>query len=103
MAGENGAYLHVNALTAAAGAAVSGNTGAILKRVVINTAGAAANQLTIYDGTGIVANDPAAKVIAVANTTNAAVPSLDYNCVASRGIWYTLLTGTAADLTFVYQ
>jgi len=37
------------------------------------------------------------------NTTNSAVPSLDYNVVASGGIFITLATGTAADLTFVYQ
>lgn len=98
MAGENGSYLHVNANTLAAGAAINANAGAVLKRVVINTVGASANQLTIYDGTST-----AGKVIAVANTTNAAVPSLDYNCVAAVGLWYTLLTGTAADLTFIFQ
>ena len=98
MGGENGSYLHVNTNTAAGGAVISPNSGAVLKRVVINTVGAAANQLTIFDGTST-----AGKVIAVANTTNAAVPSLDYNVVAAVGLWYTLLTGTAADLTFVYQ
>jgi len=96
VAGENGAYLHVNANTA--GQTVSPNSGAILKRVVINTVGAAGNTLTIFDGTST-----GGKVIAVANTTNAAVPSLDYNVVASSGIFITLATGTAADLTFVYQ
>jgi len=95
---DNGAYLHVNSLTAAGGAAININSGAVLKRVVINTVGAAANILTIYDGTST-----AGKVIAVVNTTNAAVPSLDYNIVASGGLWYTLLTGTAADLTIVFR
>jgi hypothetical protein len=42
-------------------------------------------------------------VVAVINTTNAAVPALEYNSVLSGGIWYTLLVGTAADLTFVFQ
>lgn len=94
----NGTYLHSNANTSAAGAVVSPNSGAILMRVVINTAGAAGNQLTIYDG-----QSTSGKVIAVVNTTNAAIPSLDFNLVTANGIWYTLLTGTAADLTFVYQ
>lgn len=104
MAGENGSYLHVNSLTLAAGAAINAGPdarGAVLKRVVINTVGSGGNQLTLYDalstqGTG-------GKVIAVANTTNAAIPSLDYGIVASSGLWYTLLGGVAADLTFVFQ
>jgi hypothetical protein len=98
MAGDNGAYLHVNQNTLAAGAAVNANPGAVLKRVVINTVGATSNQLTLYDGTST-----SGKVVAVVNTTNAAVPSLDYNAVFSGGIWYTLLAGTAADLTFIFQ
>lgn len=98
MAGENGSYTHVNSLTLAAGAAINANGGAVLKRVVINTVGSGGNQLTLYDGTST-----GGKVIAVANTTNAAIPSLDYGIVASGGLWYTLLGGVAADLTFVFQ
>jgi len=98
MPDSNGTYLHVNTNTAAGGAAVSVNPSAVLKRVVINTVGAAANVLTLYNG-----QSTSAPIVAVVNTTNAAVPSLDYNAVFSGGIWYTLLTGTAADLTFVYQ
>lgn len=104
MAGENGAYLHVNSLTTAAGLAINAgpdSRGAVLKRVVINTVGATGNQLTIYDAT--TTQGTGGKVIAVVNTTNAAVPSLDYNIVASNGLWYTLLAGTAADLTIVFQ
>ena len=96
MAGENGSYTHVNANTA--GQSISPNSGAILRRVVINTVGTAGNTLTIFDGTST-----AGKTVAVANTTNAAVPSLDYNCVMAVGIFITLATGTAADLTFIYQ
>lgn len=94
----NGTYLHVNSLTTASGAQISPNSGAVLFRVVINTVGAAANALTIYDG-----QSTSGKVIAVVNTTNVAIPSLDFGIVAPGGLWYTLLTGTAADLTFVYQ
>jgi hypothetical protein len=104
MSGENGSWLHVNSNTAAGGAAINAGPdarGAVLKRVVINTVGAAANQLTLYDATST--QGTAGKVIAVVSTTNAAIPSLDYNIVASSGLWYTLLTGTAADLTIVFQ
>lgn len=94
----NGTYLHVNTLTAAAGAVVSPNPGAVLQRVVINTVGSAANVLTIYDG-----QSTSGKVIAVVNTTNASIPSLDFGVVTANGIWYTLLTGAAGDITFVYQ
>lgn len=94
----NGTYLHVSANTAAGGAVVSPNPGAILIRVVINTVGSASNQLTIYDG-----QSTSGKVVAVVNTTNNAIPALEYGIVAPGGLWYTLLTGTAADLTFVYQ
>ena len=94
----NGTYLHVNALTAAGGAVISPNPGAVLMRVVINTTGATSNQLTIYDGQSI-----SGKVIAVVNTTNTAIPALEYSLVAPGGLWYTLLAGTAADLTVVYQ
>jgi hypothetical protein len=66
-------------------------------RVVINTAGATNNQLTIYDG-----QSTSGKVIGIVNTTNAAYPSLEYGLVAPGGLWYTLLAGTAADLTFVF-
>lgn len=94
----NGTYLHINANTSAAGLAISPNPGAVLIRVVINTVGAAANVLTIYDG-----QSTSGKVIAVVSTTNAAIPSLDYGIVAPGGLWYTLLTGTAADLTAIYM
>jgi len=67
-------------------------------RVVINTVGATSNQLTLYDG-----QSTSGKVIAVVNTTNSAIPALEYSLVAANGIWYTLLAGTAADLTIVYQ
>jgi hypothetical protein len=94
----NGTYLHVASNTTASGAVVSPNSGSILVRVVINTVGSAGNTLTIYDGTST-----SGKVIAVANTTNNAVPALEYNIVAATGIWYTLLSGGAADLTFIYM
>jgi len=98
---ENGTFLHVNANTLAAGAVVSPNPGAILKAVVLNTAGAAGNVLTVYDGSSTTV--PPARIIAVVNTTNAAIPTLEFDVYCSIGIWYTLLTGTAADLTFVYD
>lgn len=94
----NGTYLHVSANTAAGGAVISPNPGAVLMRVVINTVGATNNQLTIYDG-----QSTSGKVIAVVNATNNSIPSLEYGIVAPGGLWYTLLTGTAADLTIVYQ
>src|SRR5215469_12153855 len=58
---ENGTFLHVNANTAAGGAVVSPNPGAILKAVVLNTAGAAGNVLTVYDGSSTTV--PPARII----------------------------------------
>jgi len=80
------------------GAAISVNPHALLKAVVINTPGAAANILTLYDG-----QSTSGTVIAVVNTTAAALPPLEYDITVPGGIWYTLLTGTAADLTFIYR
>jgi hypothetical protein len=96
----NKAFLHVAANTAAGGAVISVNGGAVLGSVIINSPGGAGNVLTLYDGQGTAAP---ARVIAIAKVDNATIPGLDYNIVAPSGLWYTLLGGTAADLTITYQ
>lgn len=99
MAG-NKQYLHVN--TTQTGLLVTGNSGCILGAVIINTAGTGGGSvLTIYDDTSAVAGHQ----VAIANTQNASIPALEYNCVMSRGIFIVLTAGTTtqSDLTITYQ
>jgi hypothetical protein len=94
----NKPFLHVSALTTAAGLMVSPSSGAVLGSVVINTIGSGGNVLTIYDG-----QSTSGRVIAVVDTTKNTASDLDYDIVAPSGLWYTLLTGVAADLTIMFQ
>lgn len=90
-----GSYKHLAAL---------GNTDAIkgaagvLIGVVINTKGATANTLTLYDslthGTGT--------VIAVIDTTST-IGALAYNLAFATGLSASIAAGTSADVTVVYQ
>jgi hypothetical protein len=97
MSGNKG-FLHVSALTTAAGLAIHGNSGAILGSVAVNTIGSGGNVLTIYDGLST-----SGKVIAVVDTTKNTVSDLDYDIVTATGLWYTLLGGVAADLTILFE
>lgn len=68
---------------------------ATLKRVIINTKGAAANTLTLYDGITAVGT-----VIAVIDTTGA-TQSIDFDILLGTGLSAIMATGTAADITIV--
>lgn len=73
-------------------------TGAgVLVGLTINTAGAAANTLTLYDNTA-----GSGTVIALINTVSG-VESLLYNVIFGTGLTAVLATGTAADITFSYR
>ncbi|MHB2015308.1 MAG: hypothetical protein ACYCW6_00010 [Candidatus Xenobia bacterium] len=84
--------IHLNALTAGK---VLKTARCRLERVVINTKGASANVLTLYDGV-----DATGTVIAVIDTT-AAVGALLYGINTDVGLYAVLATGTPADLTIV--
>jgi hypothetical protein len=84
-------YTHVSAN--GNGDALKSGSG-ILHSVTINTKGASANVLTLYDslihGTGT--------VIAVIDTTSQ-VQTLVFDAWFQTGLSYSLATGTAADVT----
>lgn len=69
----------------------------VLKRVTVNTVGSASNTCTIYDNTA-----GSGTVIAVIDPTSAQ-GSIEYDLVFSTGLTIVTATGTAADLTLVYQ
>src|SRR5438309_9915239 len=98
MASGNKQYVHIT--TAAATVAVTTYSGAVLGSVQINTS-AAASVLTIFDAS-TVAQCTAANTVAIIASSNANVPGFDYNCVMSRGIFYTLAGGNP-DVTITYQ
>lgn len=93
---EAGAFAHLN---------VNGSTDnivagpGVLLNVVINTKGATANLLTLYDD---LVHGTAAHAIAVIDTTSN-VQVLNYNARLVRGLSATLATGTAADVTITAQ
>lgn len=70
--------------------------GGFLHTIVINKIGATGNTLTVYDGT-----DNTGAVIAVFDTTSTVRPS-PYDCVFKTGLYVTLASGTAADVTITY-
>ncbi len=72
-------------------------TGAgMLGNVTINTKGATANTLTLYDNTAA-----SGTVIAVIDTT-AQVQVLNFEVAFATGLTAVLATGTAADVTIGY-
>lgn len=88
-------YTHV----AANGSSDDVGTGSgIFVGVVINTEGASSNTLTIYDSL----THGAGTTIAVIDTTKA-IGTIPYMVRLSTGLSYTMATGTAADVTILYQ
>ena len=90
----NNQYSHINALTA--GVQVKPGAGT-LHGVTINSKGATANLLTLYDGTST-----AGAVIAVLDTT-ANVGQVAYDVSFTGGLFAVLAAGTAADLTIAFH
>jgi hypothetical protein len=91
-------YFHIT--TNAATQPISVNSGVILGRVSINTAGVA-TVLTLFDA-ATVAQCTAANTVAIVTTT-ATQPAayLDVSVVMSRGIFYTLTV--SADITVSFR
>lgn len=69
----------------------------VLKRVTVNTLGSALNTCTIYDNTA-----GSGTIIAVIDPTLARA-IFEYDLVFNTGLTIVTATGTAADLTIVYQ
>lgn len=86
-------YFHINANAAAQPIKTTPGT---VAGISINTKGATANLLTLFDGTG-----GSAKTIAVIDTTSA-VESIDLFYCRFGSLYYTLAGGTAADVTVYY-
>lgn len=69
----------------------------ILNRIVINTKGASANTLTVYDNTA-----GSGTVIAVIDTTSV-VGDITYDLTFKTGLTVVSATGTGADITVVWS
>jgi hypothetical protein len=97
---QSAGWKHLNASSATAvtlAGTASQTALGCLRRVTINTAGAASNTLTLYDSF-----DTSGTVIAVIDTT--VVTGREYRLVFSRGLAAVLNGGaTAADLTVVWD
>lgn len=71
-----------------------------LHSVTVNTKGASANVLTIYDNNK---GDTSGNVVAVIDTVNLVQPTFLYDLDTLTGLSATLATGTAADVTITFQ
>lgn len=70
---------------------------AVLHTITINTKGATANTLTVYDNTSA-----AGTKIATIDTTSQ-VQTLVYDCICTTGITCVSATGTGADYTVTWS
>lgn len=70
------------------------NRGIKLVCVTVNTKGSAANTLTIADANG---------TVAVIDTVNINSQSLIYGCDLKGPVTFTMATGGAADVTYLWQ
>ena len=68
-----------------------------LIRVVINKKGATSNVLSLYDGA-----DVNGRIIATIDTT-VSVGTFDFDVLCPKGLYAKMATGTAADVTIVYN
>lgn len=92
----SGNYKHLSAN----GNNLCAKQGARLKSVTVNTKGAAANLLTLYDNA---AGDTSGNVIAIIDTVNLVQPNFPYDVLTTSGLSATLATGTAADVTICWE
>lgn len=89
-------YKNLNSNSASDVTVVTGK-GATLHSVTINTKGATANTLKIYDG-------PSASNVLIANIdTTSLNGTWSYDIQVNTGIVCVLNTGTAADVTISYK
>lgn len=86
--------IHLNALATT----IISNVGGNLKRVVINTKGVTGNTLSLYDNNSAASG----KLLAVIDTTSN-VGFLEFRCSLNSGLVAVLATGTAADITVVWD
>lgn len=87
-------YTHIAANTAGVQVGPAGTIK--LHAIAVNTKGATANLLTVYDGTST-----AGTVVAIIDTTAQPV-TLTFDTVLNTGMFIVLAAGTAADLTFAW-
>lgn len=71
-----------------------------LKSVTVNTKGAAANILTLYDNA---LGNNSGNVIAVIDTVNISSQTLFYDVLTRKGLAAIMATGTPADVTIVFE
>ena len=95
MASNNYAHLNTNASTLLAPQACE------LQNVNINTLGASANTLNLYDST-TTAGVASTNLIASFNTTGI-VATFNFNVQCRSGLVAVMATGTAADVTICYR
>jgi len=89
---NNATHMNSNTTTVIVGA------GCELMSVVINSKGATANTLTLYDN----ATAASGTVIAVIDTTSN-VGDIQYEILAKNGITAIMAAGTAADVTICWR
>jgi hypothetical protein len=82
-------YTHINGN----GTTTPKSSAGVLHSIVINTKGASANTVTVYDNTAA-----SGTIIAVIDTT-AQVQTLIYDVQFNTGLTVVVATGTAADIT----
>lgn len=83
----------------AANATTTVKTGAgTLDSIIINTVGASANTITVYDNTA-----GSGTKIATVDGTIAGGTRIIYNCAFTTGLTIVIATGTAANITVVYR
>lgn len=94
-AAASGGWSFSNIIANTAGTAVKSGAGT-LHSVSVNTAGASANVLTLYDGT----NTSGTKIGTFDTTSLRNIP---FDLAFGTGLFVVLATGTAADLTLTYK
>lgn len=91
----NNQYTHISALTAGVAIGPSGQS-VRLRSVTINTKGAAANLLTLYNGNAI-----GADIVAIIDTT-VTFGTLLFDCTLLAGLFVVNAAGTSADITIAW-
>lgn len=94
---SGGNFLSYTHLNANGTTALKANPG-FLHTLTINTAGAAANTITIYDHPSGVGN-----VLAVIDSTAVGKTTYIFDCKFLLGLTIVIATGTAADITVTWR
>lgn len=76
-----------------------GSSYAVIHSIVINTKGASANTLSLYNDVSAVAGN----LIAALDTVNGQISTILYDVRCNLGITVVIATGTAADITVVWR